>query len=121
MRFLNFFFAAVFALGAIVQWNDPDPLAWIVAYLVGAGLSIHAARGGRAFGPNLLATIVFLGGFASLAATIPEAPDEAFTSFRMQASSHEEPREAVGLLLLAVWTGVLAWRARPAGDATHHD
>ena len=115
MRVLSFVLAAVFLVGAIVQWNDPDPLAWIVGYLVGAALSFHAARGGRAFAPNVAAALVFGLWFASLAATIPDAPDEAFTSFQMQSSSHEEPREAVGLLLLAVWCGVLALQARRAG------
>ena len=114
MKALCFFFSGLFLLGAAVQWNDPDPAAWIVAYLLGAALSLHAAIGGRAFGASATAAIVFAGWFASLAATIPEAPEEAFTSFQMRETSHEEPREAIGLLLLAGWTGVLAIRSRPA-------
>ena len=68
---------------------------------------------GQRFGANATAAIVFAGWFVSLAATIPEAPEEAFTSFQMRETSHEEPREAIGLLLLAGWTGVLAIRSRP--------
>ena len=113
MKALCFFFGGLFLLGATVQWNDPDPAAWIVAYLLGAALSLHAAIGGRAFGANATAAIVFAGWFVSLAATIPEAPEEAFTSFQMLETSHEKPREAIGLLLLATWTGVLAVRSRP--------
>ena len=113
MKALCFFFGGLFLLGAAVQWNDPDPAAWIVAYLLGAALSLHAAIGGRAFGANATAAIVFAGWFMSLAATIPEAPEEAFTSFQMRETSHEKPREAIGLLLLATWTGVLAVRSRP--------
>ena len=93
MKALCFFFSGLFLLGAAVQWNDPDPAAWIVAYLLGAALSLHAAIGGRAFGASATAAIVFAGWFASLAATIPEAPEEAFTSFQMRETSHEEPPE----------------------------
>ena len=120
MKVLCFFFGGLFLLGAAVQWNDPDPAAWIVAYLLGAALSLHAAIGGRAFCANATAAIVFAGWFASLAATIPEAPEEAFTSFQMRATSHEEPREAIGLLLLAGWTAVLAVRSRPVADLEDH-
>lgn len=112
MRWSCFFFAALFLVGAAVQLNDPDPVAWIAAYLVGAGLSLHAAMGHRAWLPNALAAVVFGIWFATLAASLPGAPSEAFTSFRMQARSHEEPREALGLVLLAGWSGVLAERAR---------
>ncbi|MEM9175795.1 MAG: transmembrane 220 family protein [Myxococcota bacterium] len=117
MRIACFGFGALFLFGAAVQWNDPDPFAWIGAYLAGAALSIHAGRGGRAFVANALAAAVFAVGFASLATTLPGAPEEAFTSVRMQSADHEEPREAVGLALLAGWCGVLAVRARrrPAG------
>jgi hypothetical protein len=116
MRILCFFFGALFLVGAGVQWNDPDPLAWIVAYLVGAGLSFHAGAGGRAFVASALASIVFAVWFATLAATIPDAPEEAFTSFEMRETSHEQPREAIGLLLLAGWSALLAVRARSAPD-----
>ncbi len=119
MRILCFFFGGLFLIGAGVQWNDPDPLAWVVAYLVGAGLSFHAGSGGRAFAANAIAALAFGVWFATLAATIPGAPEEAFTSFEMRERSHEEPREAVGLLLLAGWSAVLAVRARSVeGDRT---
>ena len=114
MRIASFVLTAIFVLGAAVQLNDPDPALWVAAYLVGAGLSLHAAIGGRAFVPNAIAALVYAGWFASLAASLPGAPGEAFTSFRMQASSHEEPREAVGLALLAIWSIVLAVQARRA-------
>lgn len=112
MRVACLFFGALFLVGAGVQWNDPDPLVWIVGYLLGAGLSFHAAGGGRAFAANAIAALAFVGWFATLAATVPGAPEEAFTSFEMRDTSHEEPREAVGLLLLAGWSAVLAVRAR---------
>ncbi|HEY8400473.1 MAG TPA: transmembrane 220 family protein, partial [Cytophagaceae bacterium] len=32
MKYLNLFFAAIFMLFSLVQFNDPDPLLWITLY-----------------------------------------------------------------------------------------
>lgn len=110
MRVLSGFFAGVFLLSAAVQWNDPDPFVWIAGYLVAAGLSLAACLGRIPVLPNAVAAIGFGLWFLSLAGTIPGAPSEAFTSFEMRDTGHEEPREAVGLLICAIWTGFLAIR-----------
>ena len=110
MRIASAVFAAVFLLSAAVQWNDPDPLVWIAGYLIAAGLSLAACFGRIPVLPNAVAAIAFGLAFLSLAGTIPGAPNEAFTSFEMRAPEHEEPREAVGLLICAAWTGFLAVR-----------
>ena len=112
MRVLSGFCAGIFLLSAAVQWNDPDPLVWITGYLVAAGLSLAACSGRIPVLPNALAAVVFGLWFLSLAGTIPGAPSEAFTSFEMRAPAHEQPREAVGLLICAVWTGYLAIRGQ---------
>ena len=110
MRTLSALFVGIFLLSAAVQWNDPDPLVWIAGYLVAAGLSLAACFGQMPVFPNAAAAIVFGFWFLSLAGTIPGAPSAAFSSFKMRASTHEEPREAVGLLICAVWTTSLAVR-----------
>lgn len=112
-------FTAVFLLCAAVQWNDPDPLRWILAYLVAAMLSAAAATGRKLLLPNALAAGVFTIWFLSLASTIGAADTEAFTSFKMKEDRHEEPREAIGLALCAAWTATLAglaWRATRRED-----
>ena len=101
-------FAVLFTVGAIVQWNDPDPFLWIAAYLLAAGLSFLAVLGRVIILPNVLVAIVFGIWFVTIAASLWGAPSEAFTSFKMQAAAHEEPREAVGLVLLSGWSAVLA-------------
>jgi hypothetical protein len=112
MRWLDGLFFALFLLAVAVQYNDPDPALWMAGYGVAAGLSLAAWLGHLPVLPNLLAGIGFLLWFLSLAATLPGAPLEAFTSFKMAAASHEEPREAIGLLLAAVWTLSLSARGR---------
>lgn len=110
MRWLDGLFVVLFVFAAAVQYNDPDPVVWITGYLTAAALSALAYRGRLPVLPNALAAIVFLGWFLTLAGTLPGAPSAAFTSFHMQAPSHEEPREAIGLLLCVVWTAGIAFR-----------
>lgn len=110
MRWLDGVFAVLFLFAAAVQGNDPDPLVWIAAYLIAAGLSLAACLGRIPVLPNGLAAVCFALWFLSLAATLPGAPADAFTSFHMRAASHEEPREAIGLALCAAWTASLAIR-----------
>ena len=115
MRFGSVFFALLFTMAAIVQWNDPDPLAWVSAYATGALLSWASATGRRLPRVTTAAAIVFGLAFASIAISLVGAPAAAFTSFEMSAPDHEAPREAAGLGLLCAWTSLLAWRARRAG------
>jgi hypothetical protein len=110
MRMLSAVFTALFLLAVAVQWNDPDPLSWMAGYGLAALLSALAWRGRLPVVPNALAALGFTLWFATLAYSLPGTPSEAFTSFHMRAASHEEPREAIGLLLCAGWTGWLAWR-----------
>lgn len=110
MRWLDGIFALLFLLAVAVQWNDPDPALWMVGYGVAAGLSLAGYFGRFPVFPNLLAGLGFALWFLSLAGSLAGAPVAAFTSFEMRAASHEEPREAVGLLLAAGWTFALALR-----------
>ncbi len=110
MRWLDGFFALLFLVAVAVQWNDPDPLVWMAGYAVATGLSLAACFGRFPVLPNLLAGIGFTIWFFTLAGTLPGAPLAAFASFKMTAASHEQPREAIGLLLAAAWTFSLAAR-----------
>ena len=110
MRVASAVFCAVFLLAVAVQWNDPDPLVWMLGYGLAALLSLAAFFGRFPVLPNALAAAGFAVWFLALAGTLPSAPLEAFTSFRMQTAAHEQPREAVGLLLCCAWTAFLAMR-----------
>lgn len=120
MRWIDGLFVLLFLLAVVVQYNDPDPALWMAGYGVAAGLSLAGFLGRFPVLPNLVAGLGFTLWSLSLAGTLPGAPVEAFTSFKMTAASHEEPREAIGLLLAAGWTFALAargWaghRARPS-------
>ncbi len=113
MRVASAAFAVLFAIGAIVQLNDPDPFLWILGYATATVLSLAAAFGRPHRIANAVAAIVFGLWFASLASTLVGAPRDAFTSFEMRHVAHEEPREAGGLALLTGWSAALAvWAGR---------
>ena len=112
MRRAAFFFAVLFLLAALLQWNDPDPAIWMAGYGLAAALSALAAAGRRLLLANVIAALIFGLWFASLAPSLLGADPAAFQSFQMRAPGHEEPREALGLALCAGWSLVLAWAAR---------
>lgn len=105
----------MFVVSAAVQWNDPDPLAWIGLYGLAAVLAGAAARGRVPLAANLAAFALFILLTALWLPSLETARAEAFTSVQMKASRDEEPRETVGLALAAVWSLVQsreAWRQR---------
>ena len=109
-------FCAVFILSAAVQWNDPDPLAWIALYGIAAVLAGAGAMGRLPVAPNLGAAALFVLLTLLWVPSLGGARSEAFTSFEMKASRDERPRETVGLAICAsfsVFQAAVAWRRRP--------
>lgn len=112
--------AALFTLGAAVQFNDPDPVRWITVYAAAAGVSAAGAWRGRvplawpvAVGVTALVWGVWL-------ATGVEGLDvygSMFDAWEMTSGRVEVAREASGLILMAAWMAVVAGRAY--GRATH--
>ena len=99
--------ALVFAFAAAVQWNDPDPLAWIAFYLLLAAASL-----GRTLGwawARIEGAAALMGGIVvvRLAPALADARSEAFTSFHMRSSEDELVRELGGAALGLGWSLVL--------------
>ena len=97
---LNLGVAAFFAFFAIVQYNDPDPLLWMIVYAVAALACVlhHLKRlppeAALGYGVLVLALGLYL-------------------AFRVISQSQfffdEEGREMMGAVLVAIWMAVL-WR-----------
>jgi hypothetical protein len=116
-------FALLFAFGAAVQWNDPDPLRWMAAYLAVSTLCVAAATGRVWIAPSALVFATLVVWLAVWSPAMQHTSLEALQSFGMSgAEAEEEVREAWGLALLVVWTGVLLVtalrRSRPSPPAT---
>ena len=126
-RLLTIFFALLFLFGAVVQYNDPDPLRWIVMYLAASGACVLAASGRL---PWLFAAALAATSLLWAVSLAPRAfPNvrflEMFGAWEMANKRIEERREMYGLLIICVAMSILAvasWRKRGAiqGVAREH-
>ena len=98
---------------AVVQYNDPDPYAWLVLYLAAAGVSFAAV-----WFPDLwkIPAVVAVGAFVWAATLVPTVTQtsfpDLFQSWEMMSREMEEGREFLGLLSVASWTTYLVHRGR---------
>ena len=98
---------------AVVQYNDPDPYAWLVLYLAAAGVSFAAL-----WFPALwkIPAVVAVGAFVWAATLVPTVTQtsfpDLFQSWEMMSREMEEGREFLGLLSVASWTTYLVHRGR---------
>jgi hypothetical protein len=109
----------IFALSVAVQYNDPDPLVWILIYGAAA-----VACGAAALGRRWLVLPAAVGLVALVwgSTLVPSAlaflrSDHAPTQFQMETGNalEEEARECGGLLIAAAFGVALAfdgWQAR---------
>jgi len=103
---------ALFTVSVAVQYNDPDPYLWMPIYGLAAVLAGLGAAGRVPLWPNAAALALFVVLFAFWAPSLGAARPEAFESWHMQGAGDEEPREAGGLALCALWSAVQTLRAR---------
>jgi hypothetical protein len=104
----------LFAFGALVQVNDPDPLRWIAVYALAALACLVALlrRVHWAF-PALLCVLSLIWAATLAPNVIGRVPfGDMFGAFEMKNVGIEESREMYGLLIIAAWMAVLAVRAR---------
>ncbi len=98
---LNLVVAAFFVLFSLVQYNDPDPLVWMVVYSVAALACVlyrlESLPPAAAAGYGVL---VLLWGLYLVYRVISQG----------QFIFDEEGREMMGSFLVATWMGVLYWR-----------
>ena len=110
-RLLNGAMALLFLFGAAVQFNDPDPVAWMAIYVAAATACALAIAGKLRW---WLAAGVALVAFVWAATLAPAAfPNvrvaEMFGAWEMANQRIEVGREMYGLLLIAICMSVLAF------------
>lgn len=87
----------VFIASCAVQYNDPDPFTWVIAYGI-AGVFSAMAVAGRHTGLVIPAGLIYL---AWAMYNMPHIdPSKWLTT--------ETSRESGGLMLCAIWMGTLA-------------
>tara|TARA_R110000868_G_scaffold80263_4_gene228210 strand:- start:178 stop:528 length:351 start_codon:yes stop_codon:yes gene_type:complete len=102
MKIINIFFALLFLLFVGVQYNDPDPLLWMIIYGIAATFFILAVLGIRT--KKILLAGIVIGALYSLI-YIPGVydwftigqPGEIVASMKVDKMYVEESREFFGL------------------------
>lgn len=106
----------LFVLAALLQLNDPDPIAWIAVYGSAAAACALALRGGA---PAWLAGGVGAAACLWAAALAPRvvgqiAPGDLFREMGMATLAIEEAREMLGLLVVGgAMAALLLTRSTP--------
>jgi hypothetical protein len=103
--------AAVLALCVALQYNDPDPIRWMLIYGAGMVISVllpmyrDAAKVGVLAGAAALVWTVML--------LIPiwdkVSPSDAFLKMSEKGGAVEELREAGGLAIEGMWLALASW------------
>ena len=117
VRILSAPLALFFLFAAVVQYNDPDPLRWMAIYGAAALMCSWAVRGlVMPFAPALVGLVALLW-CATIAPRVigHVAPADLFREVAMATPVIEEAREAMGLLIVAVWMALIVWGARRRG------
>jgi hypothetical protein len=113
------FMAALFVFAAILQYNDPDPLRWGLFYVAAAAVTVlnYFGKGAR-WMPLAMGSAAAAWSLAFTPEGFAVAFPALFERWEMADSAVEEGREFYGLLITAVWMGVLTARGprRKAGD-----
>ncbi len=114
MKIFNYVMIAAFLFSVIVQYNDPDPLAWMVMYgLAGAACVLWLRRrGGWAF-PAAVGGVALVWALSLASKVLGKVRfGELFEAFEMKDTRVEVGREFGGLLIIAAWMAVLTidWR-----------
>ena len=117
-RYTNYIFAFLFGLSAIAQFNDPDPFFWAFVYTSASVISLLYAFQKLHW---LLAAVIAL--FAGIWA-LSIVPDLTLSGFQnileeigMSYVGVEAAREFSGLMIIALWCGVLGLKSRKASTS----
>jgi len=116
LRAVNAVMAALFALAAAVQWNDPDPARWMAVYGAACASSLMAARG-RPPHPAVAATLAGIAMAWAVAIGVRVGGGDSyrhmFDAWEMKTPAIETAREATGLVMVSAWMLVVAATSHP--------
>lgn len=105
MKWVHWIAAGVFGLCAVLQWNDPDSVQWMLVYGLAALAAASQAAGLRAVTLMIVALIVSVGGLAVSAPGAMEFLSQGSWSELVGGMSEERPwvesaREFIGALIV---------------------
>ena len=115
-RLLNAAMALLFLFGAVVQYNDPDPLRWMAMYVAAAvACALAMAKRLRWWFAAMIGAVALVWAASLAPAAFPNVRiPEMFAAWEMANERVEEGREMYGLLIIAIYMTVLVAARRGA-------
>ncbi len=112
MKILNWILCFLFLLSAVLQYNDPDPLPWMIMWgAAGVACLLYGAGKLPLWLPMTVGAVALVWGLALLPGIFQTAGDIRWNEVFMQATMSnltvEWVREMGGLLIIAIWMGLL--------------
>ncbi len=111
MRIASAIAFGLFVLAAAVQLNDPDPLIWVVAYLIAASTALAAFFGAVSAPAAAGLAAVYAGAAWQVFPQGEEGASLGLSQIAMASLGIEEMRESLGLGICAAWMVILAGHA----------
>jgi hypothetical protein len=120
-KVINGIMLLMFIFSAVVQFNDPDPVRWVLIYLAAAVVCVLAfLRRERWWSVAILGVFALVWGIALAPGVVGRVPFlEMFSAWEMKDIGVEESREMYGLYIIAAWMAVVAvrdWRRKREYD-----
>jgi len=107
-RVISWVMLAVFVLSMAVQYNDPDPIRWMVIYGVCAVFSVLAIRG-VVHWLSIPVALAYIGGALYwMPGAKVDNPLHLLTDVKMASLGVEEWREDGGLWICVAWLVALS-------------
>lgn len=108
LRVVSVIMFVLLLLCVVVQYNDPDGLVWMLIYGYGTVVTAFAVAKRYTVFAAVGAVGYLAGFFYWLPGIVVENPTHLLTDLQMGERGVEEAREAIGLLIAAVWMLVLS-------------
>ena len=95
----------MFAFSVVVQYNDPDPVRWMLIYGSAALVcGFELRRRVNPWSPAIVALVAFAWAASIAPRVIGKVPfGSMFAEFEMHDIGVEESREMYGLVIVTVW------------------
>lgn len=110
MKYLLYILIVIYVLSAAVQYNDPDPLVWILSYLVPAGLCYYRSLGKGDRVLYLATGLVYL--LWAVNQFPPQWEGLMMENLSMKTINVELGRESLGLGICALGIWICSFRLR---------